>query len=115
MLLGGGVGPVDGQGVVLAAAEANVGGDGLGVAGQGDVGDQEPDEAFAFTHRGGGVVPDGGEVPGQGADTPALLVVQDVAGVGGCSLIGVLGGVSWAAPSSRSALFQSASRVSATI
>src|ERR1022692_2131116 len=37
----------------------------VGGSGHGDVGEQQPGDALAFPHRGGGVVPDGGQVGGQ--------------------------------------------------
>jgi hypothetical protein len=45
------------QGVVLAAGQADGGGDGVVAVGEGDVGDQQADQAFALPHRGGRVVP----------------------------------------------------------
>jgi len=42
---------------VVAAWEADGCGDGVVAAGEGDVGDQEADQSFAFAHRGAGVVP----------------------------------------------------------
>ncbi len=49
----------DGQAkdVVAAGGKADRGGDGVLAAGEGDVGDQEADQSFAFAHRGCGVVP----------------------------------------------------------
>jgi hypothetical protein len=47
---------------VLAGGEADVRGDGVTVAVHGDIGEQQPDDAFALSLRGGGVVPDRGQV-----------------------------------------------------
>ncbi len=72
------------QDVVLAAGEADGGGDGVLAAGEGDVGDQEADEALAFARRGGRVVPEGGEVGRQGVDAGALGGIErDGRGLGG--------------------------------
>ena len=79
------------QAVVLAAAQADVGGDLVG-PGQGDVADQQPDEAFAFPLWGGRVVPQCWEVGGQLGD-PLALGGGELAGPGlGGVLVGV-GGV----------------------
>jgi hypothetical protein len=51
----------------------------VGGSGHGDVGEQQPGDALAFPHRGGGVVPDGGQVGGQLAD-PGLLGAGELAG-----------------------------------
>lgn len=59
-LLPGGFGDRQGQGVVLAAGQAYVGGDGVVGSGCGDVGDQESGDQFAFACGGCGVVPDRG-------------------------------------------------------
>jgi hypothetical protein len=53
-----------GQAPVLAAAQSDVGGDVVVGLEQGDVGDEQPDHAFAFALWGGGVVPEGWEVGG---------------------------------------------------
>ena len=47
---------------MLAAGQADVRGDGVAGAGDGDVGEQQPGDALAFARRGGGVVPDAGQV-----------------------------------------------------
>jgi hypothetical protein len=47
----------DGEGVVLAAGQAGVRGDGVAGLGDGDVGEQQPGDALAFPGRGGRVVP----------------------------------------------------------
>jgi hypothetical protein len=57
-----------GEGVGLAAAEAGAGGDRLLAPEQGDVGDEQAQQAFAFPLRGGRVVPQGADVGGEGAD-----------------------------------------------
>jgi hypothetical protein len=44
----------------------------VGGSGHGDVGEQQPGDALAFPHRGGGVVPDAGQVSDELAD-PVLL------------------------------------------
>ena len=49
-------------------------------SGDGDVGEQQPGDAFAFAGWGGGVVPDGGQVGDQLAD-PGLLGVGELPGV----------------------------------
>jgi hypothetical protein len=51
-----------GEGAGLAAGQADVRGDGVAGAGDGDVGEQQPGDALAFAGRGGGVVPDAGQV-----------------------------------------------------
>src|ERR1035438_4911838 len=53
-----GPGGGEGEGVVLAAGQADVGGDGVAGAGHGDVGEQQPGDALAFPGWGGGVVPE---------------------------------------------------------
>src|SRR6266702_3414936 len=60
--LPGRLGDGQGQGAGLAAGQAGVGGDGVAGAGDGDVGEQQPGDALALAGRGGGVVPDGGQV-----------------------------------------------------
>jgi len=79
------------QGVVLAAWQADGGGNAVPAAGEGDVGEQQPDQALAFAHWGGWVVPQGGEVRGQGADAGALLLVEHGGGCLGGGVV-VLGG-----------------------
>ena len=69
-----GQGRWDGEGVVLAACQADVGGDQVAGLGGGDVGEEQPGDALAFPLRGGGVVPDGGQVGDQLLD-PGLLGV----------------------------------------
>ena len=69
-----------GEGVVLAAGQADVRGDGVAGAGGGDVGEQQPGDALAFAHRGGGVVPDGWQVGDELAD-PGLLGAGELPGV----------------------------------
>src|SRR5690349_9101678 len=70
----------DGEGAVLAAGQAGVRGDGVGGPGRGDVGEQQPGDALALPLRGGGVVPDGGQVGDELADT-GLLGVGELPGV----------------------------------
>jgi hypothetical protein len=72
-----------GDAAILSAAPANVDGDAVTGFDQGDVGDQQPDQAFALAHRGGGIVPQGGEVGGQRADAVTLDVVEAGAGAAG--------------------------------
>jgi hypothetical protein len=80
-----------GQGVVLAAAQPGVAGDGVGGLGHGDVGDEQAGHAFAFALRRVGVVEDGGEVGDQLADA-GLLRVGERAGGGAAGLVvGLLG------------------------
>ena len=57
-----------------------MGGDGVAGAGHGDVGEQQAGDALAFARRGGGVVPDAGQVGDELAD-PVLLGVGELAGV----------------------------------
>jgi hypothetical protein len=58
---------------------------------QGDVGDEQADQAFAFADRGRGVGPERGEVGGERADSGVLLVGERrVAGLG-CALVLVFG------------------------
>jgi hypothetical protein len=59
-----------------------VGGDGVAGPGHGDVGEQQAGDALALAHRGGGVVPDAGQV----GDQPGDLVL-----LGGGERAGVLG------------------------
>ena len=58
----GAFGHRESEGAGLAAGQADVRGDGVAGAGDGDVGEQQPGDALAFSHRGGGVVPDRGQV-----------------------------------------------------
>src|ERR1035437_1083019 len=60
VLLPGGAGSGDGEGVLLSAGQPDVGGDVLAAADQGGGGDEQPAEAFALPHRCRGVVPEGG-------------------------------------------------------
>ena len=71
---------------------------------QGDVGDQQADQAFALADRGGGVFPERGEVGGERAD-PGLLFV----GERPLPAWVARSYSSWASASSRSLVFQSAS------
>jgi len=57
---------------MLAAGQAGVRGDGVAGAGHGEVGEQQAGDALAFAYRGGGVVPDAGQVGDQLGD-PVLL------------------------------------------
>ena len=66
--------------MVLPAGQPDAGGDGVAGAGQGDIGEQEPGDALAFAHRGGGVVPDGGQV-GDELPDPGFLLVGELPGV----------------------------------
>ncbi len=75
-----GSGGGEGEGVVLAAGQADVGGDGVAGAGHGDVGEQQPGDALAFPGWGGGVVPDAGQVGDQLAD-PGLLFLGELPGL----------------------------------
>ena len=76
----GAFGHREGEGAVLAAGQADVRGDGVAGAGDGDVGEQQPGDALAFAHRGGGVVPDAGQVGDELAD-PGLLGAGELPGV----------------------------------
>ena len=69
-----------GEGAGLAAGQAGVRGDGVAGPGDGDVGEQQPGDALAFSHRGGGVVPDAGQVGDQLGD-PVLLGRGESSGV----------------------------------
>src|SRR5712691_656427 len=69
-----------GEGAVLAGGQADVRGDGVAGAGGGDVGEQQPGDALAFAGRGGGVVPDAGQVGDQLGD-PVLLGRGEGSGV----------------------------------
>jgi hypothetical protein len=91
--LGGGPALVpDGQGrgegecVVLAAGKADVRGNGVVGPGDGDVGDQQPGDALAFSRRGGRVVPDGGQVGDELADA-GFLGVGELGGVLAAGLV----------------------------
>src|SRR5207249_4640204 len=81
----------DGEGVLLPAGQADVDGDVLAVADQGDVGDEQPDQALALAHRGRRVVPERGQVGGQGADPLLLLLVEGGGVVAAGSFVVVLG------------------------
>jgi hypothetical protein len=63
--LPGWLGEWQGEGAVLAAGQADVGGDGVAGPGHGDVGEQQPGDALALAGRGSGVVPDAGQVGDQ--------------------------------------------------
>ena len=76
----GRLGDGQGEGAVLAAGQADVRGDGVAGPGRGDVGEQQPGDALAFAHRGGGVVPDAGQVGDQLGD-PVFLGWGEGAGV----------------------------------
>ena len=77
--------------MVLAAGQADVRGDQVAGPGGGDVGEQQPGDALAFPLRGGGVVPDGGQVGDQLVD-PLFLGGGELAGVLLAGLVvGVLG------------------------
>ena len=76
----GRLGDRQGEGAVLAAGQADVRGDGVAGPGHGDVGEQQPGDALAFAHRGGGVVPDAGQVGDELGD-PVLLGVGELPGV----------------------------------
>ena len=90
-LFPGALGDRQGQGAVLAAGQADVGGDGVVGAGDGDVGDQQSGDAFAFPGGGGRVVPDRGWVAGQLGDA-GLLRVGELPGVGVAGgVVGLLG------------------------
>ena len=103
----GGMGRVRVQ--VLAAGPADVRGDGVAGAGDGDVGEQQPGDALAFAGWGGRVVPDAGQVGDQLPD-PGFLLFGELAGVLFAGfVVGGLGVVE-----ARRAVFQSASRVWAT-
>ena len=56
-------------------------------AGQGDVGDQQAEQALAFPHGGSGVVPQGWEVFGQGQDAGLLLLIERGVGVAGAGVV----------------------------
>ena len=73
---------------MLAAGEADLAADGaVAVAGQGDVGDQQAEQALAFPHGGGRVVPQGGEVCGQGQDAGLLVLIERGVGVAGPGVV----------------------------
>ena len=55
--------------------------------GEGDVGDQQAEQALAFPHGGGGVVPQGREVAGQGQDAGLLLLIERDVGVAGAGVV----------------------------
>jgi hypothetical protein len=78
--LPGRLGHWQGEGAVLAAGQADVRGDGVAGPGHGDVGEQQPGDALAFAGRGGGVVPDAGQVGGELGD-PVLLGIGQLSGV----------------------------------
>jgi hypothetical protein len=78
--------------VILSAAPAHVDGDAVTGFDQGGVGDQQPDQAFALAHRGGGVVPQGGEIGRQRADAVTLDVVGAGVGAAGLVVVVVRGG-----------------------
>ena len=80
-LFANGFGGGQGEGCVGAAGESDVRGDGVAVAVDGDVGEQQPGDAFAFPRGGGGVVPDCGQVGDELVDAGVL---------GGGELSGVL-------------------------
>ena len=76
---------------MLAAGQADVRGDGVAGPGDGDVGEQQPGDALALAGRGGGVVPDRGQVGDQLPD-PGFLGVGELPGVVLAGLVvGVLG------------------------
>jgi len=87
--LGGGGRDGQGEGAGLAGGEPDVRGDGVAGAGDGDVGEQQPGDALAFAGRGGGVVPDRGQVgdelldPGflGGGELPGVVLAGVVVGV----------------------------------
>jgi hypothetical protein len=63
-------------------------GDLLAVLDQGDVGHEQPDQSFAFAHRGRGIGPERGQVCGERADPRLLLVSQrPVPGLGGALVL----------------------------
>jgi hypothetical protein len=84
--LPGRLGDWQGEGAGLAAGQAGVRGDGVAGAGHGDVGEQQPGDALALAHRGGGVVPDAGQVGDQLGD-PVLLGVGELPVVLGAGLV----------------------------
>src|ERR1700676_2317834 len=61
------------------------------VAVDGDVGEQQAGNAFALPRRGGGVVPDRGQVGDQLTDAGALGVGELAGGLLACLFVGVLG------------------------
>ncbi|WP_236056796.1 hypothetical protein [Mycobacterium sp. SM1] len=73
-MLSNGFGGGQGERGVGAAGEADVRGDGVAVAVDGDVGEEQPGDAFAFPGGGVRVVPDCGQVGDQLADAGALGV-----------------------------------------
>ena len=75
--LPGWLGDWQGEGACLAAGQADVRGDGVAGAGDGDVGEQQPGDALALAGRGGGVVPDAGQVGDELAD-PGFLGVGEL-------------------------------------
>ena len=62
--------------VLLTTGQADVGTDVLAGFEQRDVGDEQPDQPFAFPHRRGRVVPERGQVAGQGADAVVCSVLS---------------------------------------
>src|SRR5208283_1582243 len=80
--------PRQGEDAVLAAGEADLAADGaVAVAGEGDVGDEQVEQALAFPHGGGRVVPQGGEVCGQGQDAGLLVLIERGVGVAGSGVV----------------------------
>lgn len=79
------------HGVVLPAGQADRDGDVLAGFDEGDVGDQQPDQAFAFAHGGGRVVPQRWEVGGECADAVAVGIVEGTLGIGLGGVVIVLG------------------------
>ncbi|WP_405889340.1 hypothetical protein OG762_46775 (plasmid) [Streptomyces sp. NBC_01136] len=59
---------------------------------QGDIRDKQSDQAFSFPHRGVGVIPEGGEIAGQGSDPGPLRVVEDAVAVVLGALVCAAGG-----------------------
>src|ERR1019366_3263851 len=89
--LGGGGRDGQGDGAGLAGGEADVRGDGVPGPGDGDVGEQQPGDALALAGRGGGVVPDRGQVGDQLLD-PGFLGIGELRGaVLAGVVVGVLG------------------------
>ena len=101
-VIGGGVQLPGGQragqrhGVVLPAGEADGDGDVLAGLDEGDVGDQQPNQALAFAHGSGWIVPQGREIGGQCAYAAAVRVVEGTLGAGLGGVVVVFGGSEFA-------------------
>jgi hypothetical protein len=77
--------------VVLPAGEADGDGDVLAGLDEGDVGDQQPDQALAFADGCGWIVPQGREIGGQCAYAVTVRVVEGTLRVGFGGVVVVFG------------------------